>query len=172
MIYYVYVIIPLIYFVLNAVIQILIARNIRKLGLLKSVIAAFSIGFALLVITEVIVSCSSLSALANMIIYIALGYCYFHFINLGETARRIRILTELYDEPDGITKEQLIKRYSCKDIINIRLSRLTDNHQIIFRDNRYYIKNQVLFFISIAVILLKVVILGRKSELYKKNFIN
>jgi hypothetical protein len=75
MIYYIYVIMPLIYFVLNAVIQILIARNIRKLELLKSVIAAFSIGFVLLVITEVIVSCSLLSTLVNMIIYIALGYC-------------------------------------------------------------------------------------------------
>ena len=30
-----------------------------------------------------------------------LGYCYFHFVNLGETARRVRIVRELWQSEDN-----------------------------------------------------------------------
>ena len=48
--------------------------------------------------------------LLNAVIYAALGYCYFHFINLGETARRIRIIRELYDAKTGLSPEEILNR--------------------------------------------------------------
>jgi hypothetical protein len=100
----------------------------------------------------------------NFLIYAALGYCYFHFINLGETARRIRILRELYEAPDGLPLEGILERYNAKHIVEMRLRRLIHNGQIVERDGRYYIGSPVMLLIARSITLLKVVILKKKSE--------
>jgi len=97
----------------------------------------------------------------NLLIYAALGYCYFHFINLGETARRIRILRELYEAPEGLSQEEILERYNAKHIVDMRTHRLIHNSQIVERDGRYYIGNPVMFFIARSITMLKFFILRR-----------
>ena len=75
---------------------------------------------------------------SNLLIYALLGYCYFHFVNMGETARRIRILTELASTREGLSLREILERYSSKDIIDRRLARLVNSGQIKCENGRYY----------------------------------
>lgn len=101
---------------------------------------------------------------ANLIIYFCLSYCYFNFINMGETARRIRLLRELYDSGQGLNKEEILARYNAGEVIELRMRRLLNNHQIVSRGGRYYVASPVMLFISKAIVLMKLVVLGKKSE--------
>ena len=101
---------------------------------------------------------------ANLIIYCSLGYCYFHFINLGITARRIRILRELYTSPGGLTLSELLQRYNAGNMITARLERLLNSGQIVLRDNRYHIGRPVMLFMSRSIVAMKLLILGKRSE--------
>jgi di/tricarboxylate transporter len=59
-----------------------------------------------------------------MIVYLCLVYTYFHFFNMSETARRIRILIHLLRQ--NLSSEQLNKLYGPKQMIQVRLSRLCE----------------------------------------------
>ena len=100
-----------------------------------------------------------------MVTYFALGYCYFHFINLGETARRIRILRELQESKNGLTLEGILKRYNALAIINVRLQRMISNKQIVLQAGRYYIGSPLMLYMAKTLIFFKWVLLRRRSEL-------
>ena len=101
----------------------------------------------------------------NIIIYLALYNGYFHFLNMGETARRIRILMELMISKDGLSLDEIFNHYNAQEIINRRLDRLIETKQIIKRDNKYYINNSTMLFIAKSIDMLKLILLGRKSEI-------
>ena len=101
---------------------------------------------------------------ANFIIYASLGYCYFHFINLGETARRIRILREIYDSKDGLTMEEILQKYNSKEIVDKRIGRLINNGQVLYKNGRYYIGNPTMLIITKIIVAMKLLLLGRRSE--------
>ncbi|MDD5505564.1 MAG: hypothetical protein PHR73_02265, partial [Candidatus Omnitrophica bacterium] len=92
------------------------------------------------------------------------SYCYFNFINLGETGRRIRLLRELYDSGSGLNKEEILSRYNAEEVVVLRMKRLVNNHQIILRAGRYYVGSPVMLLIAKAIVLMKLVVLGKKSE--------
>ena len=89
---------------------------------------------------------------------------YFHFINLGETARRIRILRELHEPPDGLTLDGLLARYNAQEIIERRISRLIETHQIVLRDGRYFIGKPFVLWMARSLVVLKFILLGKHSE--------
>jgi hypothetical protein len=101
---------------------------------------------------------------ANLMTFIALGYGYFHFVNLGETARRIRLLREIYSEPNGITKTELVRRYNGKTMLELRLNRLLSKGQIIACGDRYFIQSRLMLIITQIMVTLKWIIIGKKSE--------
>jgi hypothetical protein len=69
--------------------------------------------------------------IVNLVMYTALLYIYVNFVNMGETARRIRILRELVDVPEGLSREELLHRYNAREIVAKRLKRLAVTGQII-----------------------------------------
>lgn len=169
---YLQIFIPIICLFVNVLVQILSFRSITRLGLLKSEYLGFFLGMVNLCILEFYYF-SGLAEytedmiyifVANLIIYFSLGYCYFHFINLGETARRIRILRELYDSKEGLSMAGITGRYSSKEIFEKRITRLINHGQVIFKNDRYYIGNPVMLFVAKIILLMKVILLGRKSE--------
>ncbi len=60
---------------------------------------------------------------------------------MGETARRIRILTELADAGNGLSLGEILGRYGSKDIIDRRLARLINSGQIRCENGRCYTGN-------------------------------
>jgi hypothetical protein len=164
---YINVINPILTFSINIATQILCVRFIMK-GLLKSLFSGFAVGLLSLLFLQLFTAFLDIAFLPNLtvniIIYSSLGYCYFHFVNLGETARRIRILRELNSSRDGLTLEEILKRYNAKKMVELRLQRLINSEQVILKDGKLYIGKPLLLLISKTIILMKLVILGKRSE--------
>ena len=93
------------------------------------------------------------------------GYCYFHFINLGETARRVRIAIELWESEIGLSMDELIKRYSASDIINYRLQRMINNEQIVDRNGAYHIGKATMLWMAKLLVMMKLIFLGKNTSL-------
>lgn len=170
---FIYVMTPVIGLSVNAIIQILSFRSISKTGLLRSIYFGFFAGLCSLIIIDILYwrSFSFLFRgmmfpnITNIIIYAVLGYCYFHFVGLGETARRIRMLTEIYDSKEGLSLEDILSRYNAREIVEKRIDRLLNNGQLICKDGKYFIGKPIVLFIAGSVILLKLLFLGRRREL-------
>lgn len=164
---------PLIGLAINAVTQVLIFRMHPGFGLLRSEYLGFAAGF--LTVMALDSFCMPLVPFGNVtdiagitlltaLTYGALGYNYFHFINLGETARRIRLLRELYAAGGALTSQQLLKRYPSREIVDKRINRLLGTGQVICRDNRYFIGNRTVVHIALIMTALKKLLLGKASE--------
>jgi len=167
----IHLMIPVFGLAVNVFTQLLSVRILPGLGLLKSVFTGFATGGMVVLSAELYVSGGQSfhrdvipMIIANVIIYGALGYCYFHFINLGITARRIRILRELYTADSGLSLKELLKRYNSGDMITKRLDRLLGSGQIVCRDDKYHIGKPVMLMMSKTIVTLKLIILGKKSE--------
>jgi len=164
--------IPLLAFILNVIAQIFLSRISENIGLLKSIIYAFGTGFCVVILGEIYmgvyysVQNSGIVSIAisNIIIYSALGYCYFHFLNLGETARRIRILRELYESEDGLSMDEILKRYNAREIVQRRAGRLIKSGQIMVKNGKYYIGTPALLIMAKIIVAMKLLFLGKESE--------
>jgi len=160
---------PVIGLTLNVFTQVISFRYI-KLSLLKSLVLGFIIGlffvfgadfyghFAAVQSVEEFLSLS----IVNFLTYSALGYCYAHFINLGEGARRIRIIRELYKSKTGLTLDELLKIYDGRQMVENRINRLIRSGQIILRNNRYFIGKPIMLFIARIILLMKLIVLGKR----------
>ncbi len=167
-------ILPVWVFAEMVIIQILLSRYVFRQSLLKTVIASFCIGLSILLAQEYLYF-RSLGAstapmdvlgyvLLHLITYAGLGYCYMHFINLGETARRIRLMRELYDAANGLSREQVLERYNAGVILENRLGRLLNNRQIRLEEGRYYLQGRFMIFAAQCITALKKFLLGKSSE--------
>lgn len=164
--------IPIISFIVNVLGQVIIARYLSRWGLLKSLFLGFILGIICICILEFYIYLSSSSspenflaiAASNLITYSCLGYCYFNFITLGETARRIRILRELYDSPKGLSTDEILERYNAREIVEKRIKRLLSNGQVIYKNGKYYIGNSIMALIAKIIITMKLILLGKRSE--------
>ncbi len=130
---------------INAAMQIMFVRYLKK-RLFASVCYGFV--FGLVVCALGCIYLSSISgelldvlglSLISVLTYSIMSYCYFHFINLGETARRIRLLQEIDTFKTPPTVAQLVERYGSFEIYERRIDRLIQNHQIRLTDGRYVI---------------------------------
>lgn len=169
---YLQILIPFIGLVIDASVQMLSFKTVARLGLLKSEYVGFVAGlFSIFLIEFYIISTTLIPLIdvialliANLITYSSLGYCYFSFVNLGETARRIRILRELYDSKEGLCMKEILERYNSKEIVGKRINRLVNNGQIVYKDGRYYIGSPVMLSIARIIVIMKLIILGKRSE--------
>lgn len=135
--------IPILGLILNITIHFILLRFFQ-LKLLKSIKLAFFFGLvstcslSYIYIPTLSLSDQMAHLLLHAISYSSLAYGYFHFINLGETARRVRIVLEFYHiNGKQMSYQELIQHYSAKQMVDKRLKRLLDNHQIIEKDHKY-----------------------------------
>jgi hypothetical protein len=169
---YIHIFSPVFGLLANVVVQLSRCRHSRNRGLLRSVFEGFICGYAAVVAIEGVFCYSARPDLAecvgqitlSTITYAALGYGYFHFINLGETARRVRILRELWESQDGLSVDELLMRYNASGIFGIRLQRMIKNKQIQLRNGRYYIGKPVMLYMAKAIIIMKLILLKKRSE--------
>lgn len=164
---------PLIGLSANVLAQLFAFRIRSTLGLLRSEYLGFLVGLlSLLAIDGVSLMWMPLINrfdqagifLLTTLTYGALGYSYFHFINLGETARRIRLLRELYDAGGTLTHQQLLDRYSAQEVVNKRINRLLSTGQIICKEQRYFIGSHTVLYIAQIMTTMKKILLGKNSE--------
>jgi len=101
--------------------------------------------------------------LTNLLTFIALGYCYFHFINMGTTARRFRIMSELNSSSNGLTLDQIKKCYNSSEMIGHRIRRLIDNHQATYVDGYYNLTPSLMKIIAICFYVGKRLVFGKRN---------
>lgn len=88
------------------------------------------------------------------LVYNSLGYAYFHFFNMSETARRIKILLEI-KKNKALIIENLVQNYQSDFMIKTRLQRLIELNQIELMNGKYFIKGKILLFATIMINCLK-----------------
>jgi hypothetical protein len=169
--------IPVLGLALNVLSHIVIVRWRRQRSLLRAVILGFLLGGLMVVILEgglffslrIDRPAMGWNTLTNLLIYVILSYGYFHFVNLGETARRIRILREIAEAPTGLSVAELLTRYNARQIVEIRLRRLLQNGQICVQADRYIIGKPVMLSMAYTIVWLKRLMLGKSSEFEEKQ---
>ena len=168
---------PVLGLAINAFSLLLLYRLRPSFGLLRSEYAGFLIGGTFVLVVNGLVmlqrpyqETASVAGygILTLLTYSALGYCHFHFVNLGETARRIRLLRELFDAGGMLSRSDLLTRYNAKEIVEKRIARLINSGQVVHREQRYYIQNPAVFRIAQFMVVLKVIILGKRSEYDKE----
>ena len=155
---------------INATTQVVLVRYFKK-GLFASVCYGFFFGLAgcllgcmfLLPLTGEFLDAAGFS-LISILTYTVMSYCYFHFVNLGETARRIRLLREISAFKTPPTVAQLVERYGASEIYERRIERLIQNHQIRLIDGRYVIGQPSMSLISDLMSGLRWLVFGKGRQ--------
>jgi hypothetical protein len=98
-----------------------------------------------------------LFAAYTLIVYLSLSLTYFHVFNMSETARRIRILYEVYSK-GRISRAELRDKYGLHQMIKVRLKRLVSTGQIKYSDGRYVLSGRLLYYAARAVMFWRSVI--------------
>jgi hypothetical protein len=80
------------------------------------------------------------------LVFNGVAYAYFHFFNMSETARRIRMLLQIRHAGDaGLRVQDLERAYSPRDMIDARLDRLVKMRQLALGpDGRYRVAGRLL----------------------------
>ncbi|HMM39167.1 MAG TPA: hypothetical protein PKB11_10470 [Desulfovibrio sp.] len=102
--------------------------------------------------------------LANAILALVLGYGYLHFVNLGSTARRLRLLHELASAPDGLSAEELLTRYNGAEVVARRLERLIGGGHVDFDGRRYRLNPSPMRALAVCFVVLKRLIYGSRGH--------
>jgi hypothetical protein len=155
---------------INVIAQIIIARMLSGERLVLIIVAAFCaglvatgamVGFALSMADLPTFDALGLAA-SVLIVYSAAGFVLFAIVNLGETSLRIRMMRALLDNPDGITRDELLASYDDQALIAVRLQRLRDNTQARVVDGTYYSRPSFLFFAAAGIRLLQRMLYGKR----------
>lgn len=80
------------------------------------------------------------------IVYTSIAYTYFHFFNMSETARRVRILYEI-NRAGSLNYKDIRELYSTPDIVGVRIQRLLQTKQLKEEtDGRYSLDGRLLYY--------------------------
>jgi hypothetical protein len=167
---------PVLAFAANVIVQVasyrFVFRHASRPNLLMSLFAGYCTGLSIMAAVSVLEYTSQSAQpvetasrfILNLLTYTALQYGYFHFINLGVTARRIRLLLELIDSESGLSYEEILRRYNAREMVDNRLGRLTGRGQVVLREGRYFIGKPVMLLMAKTIVAMKLIVLGKRSE--------
>jgi hypothetical protein len=163
---------PIFCLIVDVVVEVIICRCFHAAGLLRSIFFGFFTGLFALLIYDFYIFISRMYGFGDffaivvihLVTYFSLAYCYFNFLNLGETSIRIRLLRELKDAPDGLTLEEILTRYNREDFFERRILRLLKSGQIIEEDNKYRLRKPNMLIIAKILVFLKFICFGNKGR--------
>lgn len=151
----------LVSFAAFVVLHVLVIRYRQSVSSLKALKDVFVIGLALNLalgflavrfVPDVSGSGTGGTLLAggatSVFIYGVLAFVFVIAVfNLGETARRIRLLRELYRSPTrNLTLDEILETYNADVILTLRLSRLVRSGQLTFDGHGYRIGGRFFLF--------------------------
>lgn len=86
-----------------------------------------------------------------LIVFNGLTYMYFHFYNMSETARRIRLLILIHTSSAAINGDNLNSSYDVTGMVRLRLQRLQAMWQISQSEGKYFVIGRILLFGAFAL---------------------
>jgi hypothetical protein len=164
---------PMIALAVNVLSQIVLLRSTRGSHFMRSMIGGFLAGAAGLLALEFFLLPhpdlfwgTIAGVTVHAMTYVALSYCYFNFVNLGQSSIRIRIYAEIAASPEGLSVQDLEKDYNEKALMDMRLRRLAESGDIVKKDGRFFVGRQRLVPVARIVFAAKQFLLSRKSEFH------
>lgn len=156
----------------NVLAQIALVRLARGAHFLRSAAGGFGLGLLALAALEAWLILRLPGAgetwgkvlFVSVPTYFGLSYCFFNFINLGQSSIRIRLYSEIAEAPEGVSVEQMTREYNEDALMRARLQRLTESGDIVERDGRYFVGRRRLVPVAAVIFGLKAFILGKTSE--------
>jgi hypothetical protein len=136
---------PLFGLAANVIAQIICAHLTRQTNL--SILTG---GIGGLIVTSLCASAAShqpldgrLPDLATALLtYFALAFGYWAFLTMTSTSLRIRMIRELLNAGTGISRNELMARYSAEEFLRRRLERLrSSSKQLSYADGRWRLKS-------------------------------
>lgn len=77
--------------------------------------------------------------------YIMYCMCFFALLNLNISSLRIRIIKEIeHSGQNGLSKSELLAKYSSREILAVRMERLLKNGYIKVDDQYYYFNSKLI----------------------------
>jgi hypothetical protein len=107
-----------------------------------------------------------------LLTYAALGFGYWAFLNLNLTSLRIRMIRELLHTDGGISRIELMGRYSPDEFLRRRLERLESSSKQLSRleDGRWRLKSRTLLTVADIMGVARVIIMPpQRHEQGKKG---
>lgn len=152
----------------NALVQVVTARR----GWLRSFFLGFILGLAAFLVLAIVILPGRVAfwpegaalTVAGAIAYVACGFFYFSIVNGGRSGLRIRLLAEIAETPEGLTTEDILKRYPSDEMYRARMERMLYHGQVVRREGRLFTGKPTLIILGGLVIFAKWIILGKKWE--------
>jgi len=163
---------PLAALAVNVVTQVILVRLQRGRHFLRAQTGAILVGgIALLAFNGYSIArfdtageTMATSLLINIPTYLALSYCFFNFVNLGQTSIRIRIYSEIAAMPDGMPAEQITREYGDEALMRVRLQRLVESGDVIEKEGRHFVGRSRLVRLGDVIFGAKRFVLRKSSE--------
>jgi hypothetical protein len=163
---------PIIALAVNAITQVIVFRMRRGGQYFRSIVEGFLAGAVIFAIIELLLLWGR-SSLSNTLIlallvdfptYLALSYCSYSFVQLGQTSIRIRIYSEIASSPSGVSIQELNREYDDDLLLRTRIQRLTEGGDIVLKGGRYVIGQKRFLYTSNILFGAKRFLLGKSSE--------
>ncbi len=155
---------------LNILAQIISFRCLPWLSLLKSIFVGFGFGlFSILILEYYAYSYLPTSTvnyfayfIIDFIIFSSLGYGFFLYVVICETAIRTRLLKEIYESKRELSLGEIHRRYNARKMVEMRVNRLVNSGQIICSGGKYYIGNNCMLLFAKMISTLRLIVFGKK----------
>jgi hypothetical protein len=168
--------IPLLSVLVNLIVQVFSFRYWKGSNYFLTIMLGFGVGLAAFVVMETLFLWEDFSTdhlltalLVNTPIYICLAYCYYSFVQLGQTSIRIRLYAEIASKPDGLSAEEVAREYSDDSLVAVRIQRLVESGDLIYRNGDFFIGRSRLPLIEDILFAAKRFLLGKTSEFDQVN---
>jgi len=154
---------PLIALAVNILVNFFILRLAKGIGVVSSLAWSTAVGFlGLFAIHGFIRDLDYL--IPNGVIYLALSYCFFHFVHIPVASVRIRVLLELAERP-SVSETELLKTYGASQILQFRIQRLKDTNQIFDVNGSFKTKIRKIYYVAALLARLKQFVRRREIDL-------
>jgi hypothetical protein len=163
--------IPLLSVLVNLIVQVFSFRYWKGSNYFLTIMLGFGMGLTAFVVMEILFLWRDYSAdhlltalLVNAPIYVCLAYCYYSFVQLGQTSIRIRLYAEIASSPHGLDAEDVAREYSDDSLVAVRIHRLVESGDLIDRNGAFFIGRSRLPLIGYILFAAKRFLLGKTSE--------
>ncbi len=144
---------PLIGLLINILVNFSVLRLSKGTGVVSSL--GYSTAAGLLVVLAMPIYTQEFEHLPpNSVIYLALSYCFFHFVHIPVASVRIRVLLELAKRTK-VSEAELLRTYGASHILEFRLKRLTDTGQIAETSGAFTTKVKRIYYVAAVLATLK-----------------
>lgn len=155
--------IPVATFALNVVLNFFLLWRLKDLGIVKGLAISTAFSLVLGVAAQIAISLDLQFGLMNLLIFLSLSYCFFHFVHIPVASVRIRVLAELANR-GSLSREQILATYGAEHILDMRLARLTSTRQLSQTNGVYRTLRKKIYHVALGLSVLKRFVQGGRRQ--------